>query len=108
MGSLGVTMFELVTGGLLIYTYEPNIKGWAAFSTYTELTQYFGAELMAGTPVETAEYVEQKTEAGRRAVELLDRLLAVDPEERATLEDALASPWSRRAAVYGRAELLAN
>ena len=30
--ALGVTTFELLSGGLLIYTYERNLNSWAAFT----------------------------------------------------------------------------
>jgi Ca2+-binding EF-hand superfamily protein len=86
--SLGVTMFELVTGGLLIYTYKPNIKGWQAFTQNPMLVNTFMTMAQRGYPVEIEKHV-----TGSRAQRLLARMLAVDRYQRDTCDGILKASW---------------
>jgi len=87
--SLGVTLYEMVSGGGLIYIYQRNISGWAAFTQAEngKLCHQFMANIQAGTPVDTCLI------SGRRAQDLVSCLLEVDPEQRMTLDQALDHAW---------------
>jgi len=86
--SLGVTMFELVTGGLLIYTYQPNVKGWSAFQQNPALMQQFFSNAQWGSAVDIEGYVR-----GERAKRLLSRMLVYDPAQRNDCESILRATW---------------
>eukprot|EP00746_Dinoflagellata_sp_MGD_P081136 gnl/MRDRNA2_/MRDRNA2_32305_c0_seq1.p1 gnl/MRDRNA2_/MRDRNA2_32305_c0~~gnl/MRDRNA2_/MRDRNA2_32305_c0_seq1.p1 ORF type:complete len:629 (+),score=133.05 gnl/MRDRNA2_/MRDRNA2_32305_c0_seq1:101-1987(+) len=87
--SLGVTLYELVSGGGLIYIYQKNISGWGAFTQAENgrLCQEFMANVQAGTPVDMCLI------GGRRATDVLTCLLDTNPAHRMRLDEALNHPW---------------
>lgn len=87
--SLGVVLFELLTGGLLIHTREFNIRGWNHFARHEggKACSRLMARLKSG------EAVEVDTIKGTRARDLLGRLLELDPKRRPTVRVARVHPW---------------
>jgi serine/threonine protein kinase len=87
--SLGVTLFELLSGGQLIYIYQRNISGWSGFCAANEgkLYQKFIVPAQRGDPVKV------KSIDGDAARSVLTGLLDVKPEKRFTMEQALKQQW---------------
>lgn len=90
--SLGVTLYELVSGGLLIYLNEPNLGSYAKFLNSDLATRFFPM-LEAGFPVDLSIFQRYK-----RLTNLLSKLLDVRPEARITLGSALQHPFFQNAA----------
>jgi len=88
--SLGVTLYEIVSGGLLIYVNQRNICGYNAFLAYDggRLSNRFMGMLQSGTPVDLMMFMQF-----RRLPDILGQLLQVIPELRTTLDNALQHPW---------------
>lgn len=106
MWSLGVTLYEIVSGGLLIYIDESNTSGWEKFSK-SKAWDKFRQKWQKGqkpslerlgkvTTVEQEDHTVVKA-SGRPELEqlkaLLTGLLQVSPDRRFTVDNALHEPW---------------
>lgn len=87
--ALGVLLFELLTGGLLIYINQKNVCGFRAFMSLEDgaVCKRFMRQLRAGHVVDVG------IVNGDEAQDLLRGLLQVDSVQRLTLEGALSHSW---------------
>lgn len=88
--ALGVTLYELVTGGLLPYVDKPNISGWMNFAEADngQLWAVYNQCLTSGVSPQFPLLAKF-----RRINDLLTKMLEVDFYKRATLPDILHHPW---------------
>eukprot|EP00450_Noctiluca_scintillans_P007714 CAMPEP_0194505692 /NCGR_PEP_ID=MMETSP0253-20130528/32967_1 /TAXON_ID=2966 /ORGANISM="Noctiluca scintillans" /LENGTH=673 /DNA_ID=CAMNT_0039348293 /DNA_START=66 /DNA_END=2087 /DNA_ORIENTATION=- len=84
--ALGVTQFELLSGGKLIYTNHRNLGQWDGFLKFQNgiLLKRFQQGIMSGQDPNW-----QEIAGSSRAMELTKRLLARDPRARLGLQSAL-------------------
>jgi serine/threonine protein kinase len=87
--SIGVTLFELVTGGLMIHTNKPNSSSWQKFSG-TSLCEQLMAKLEAGEMVDLSKV---PSESQTELHQLLQGLLSVDAAQRLDATAGLEHPW---------------
>jgi len=87
--ALGVTLHEVLTGGLLIHVLEKNVCGFHAFRRLDEGRPCgrLVHALCGASPVSLG-HVE-----GDAARDLLEGLLEVDPAQRLSVAGALLHPW---------------
>lgn len=89
--ALGVTLYELLSGGLLIYVYQRNISGWGNFRTAMKeqlCKQFIGTITRYPTPP-----VDLSPIQGDAPRDLLQGLLNVNKQDRFTVEQARNHPW---------------
>lgn len=102
--ALGVTLFELVSGGLLIYVYRRNVSGYAAFLDLDRgatVQQFmYAARSASSVDVDGETWAHPGAPAlaprgipCRRCKALLRGLLEVDPRRRFTIDMAIQHPW---------------
>lgn len=101
--ALGVTLYELVTGGLLPYVDKPNISGWANFSSAEggQLWAVYSQCISSGRPPSFPLLAQF-----RRIYDLLTQLMQVNFQTRMTLPAALEHPWFQLANVGAPPEAL--
>jgi len=90
--AVGVMLYELLSGGLLIFTNHANVSGWGAW------TRVMGGELFRRLQqriqVPGAQPDWTKMEGGGpAAVRLCQRLLVWDPYQRSRVDEALRGTW---------------
>jgi len=85
--SIGVTLFELLSGGDLIWVYEPNLKGWMAFMEHGggQLCDRFLNIAMTSPPYP----VDTSHIPGTLGVDLLQKLLHTSPSKRPSASQAV-------------------
>jgi len=88
MWSIGVTLYELLSGGLLIWVYEQNVKGWQAFTEHNggQLCNRFTSIAMAWPPY-PVDLSHIRT--GPAARDVLQWLLSLDPARRPGAQQTL-------------------
>eukprot|EP00927_Polykrikos_kofoidii_P037204 TRINITY_DN31370_c0_g1_i1.p1 TRINITY_DN31370_c0_g1~~TRINITY_DN31370_c0_g1_i1.p1 ORF type:complete len:522 (-),score=75.67 TRINITY_DN31370_c0_g1_i1:241-1806(-) len=98
--SLGVTLFEIVTGGLLIYVNTRNISGWGSFQTAQNgmLCNQFMSMLQAGQPVDISTLLGDSAWTVNLKI-LIENMLNTQPDDRVKLDVALQNPWFQLANI---------
>lgn len=89
--ALGVCLYELLTGGLLIHIQQQNLCGWREFESYEggALCDKFMKIMRSRPPTP----VDIDNIDGEDVQDLLGDLLHLYPHCRMTMESALAHPW---------------
>jgi len=89
--ALGVCLYELLTGGLLIHIQQQNLCGWREFESHEggSLCDRF-LKIMRSRPP-TPVMIDNIN--GKEVKDLLGDLLELYPYRRMTMESALAHPW---------------
>jgi len=89
--ALGVCLYELLTGGLLIHVRQQNLCGWREFETHDGglLCDRFMKIMRSRPPTP----VKLDNIDGEEIQDLLGDLLHLYPYRRMTMESALAHPW---------------
>mmetsp|Transcript_97856 Transcript_97856/g.169472 ORF Transcript_97856/g.169472 Transcript_97856/m.169472 type:complete len:500 (-) Transcript_97856:25-1524(-) len=87
--SLGVVLYEIISGGILIYTGKPNISGFRNFRRHDggNLCREFMKMLRSGKRVHVGDC------CGDAAREVLLGLLKVEVAQRMTVENACSHRW---------------
>ena len=95
--SLGVTLFELVSGGMMPWVYRRNVKGFEAFmfaeggrhpNQYGRLYMEFEQSRRGMVPIDATRCV-----SGQLAQDLVGKMLTLDPQARISIPDILEHPW---------------
>eukprot|EP00746_Dinoflagellata_sp_MGD_P164396 gnl/MRDRNA2_/MRDRNA2_93005_c0_seq1.p1 gnl/MRDRNA2_/MRDRNA2_93005_c0~~gnl/MRDRNA2_/MRDRNA2_93005_c0_seq1.p1 ORF type:complete len:632 (+),score=123.15 gnl/MRDRNA2_/MRDRNA2_93005_c0_seq1:57-1898(+) len=89
--ALGVCLYELISGGLLIHVQQQNICGWREFESHDggALCDRFMKIMRSRPPIP----VPLDNITGLEVQDLLGDLLDLYPYRRMTMESALAHPW---------------
>lgn len=88
--SLGVTLFEIVTGGLLIHVNQQNVSSWNRFNT-TPMWPAMRQALIRGDVVDLSPM--SNTPNSNEICALLHGLLDTDPWQRWRIDAALQCQW---------------
>eukprot|EP00929_Paragymnodinium_shiwhaense_P119789 TRINITY_DN91684_c0_g1_i1.p1 TRINITY_DN91684_c0_g1~~TRINITY_DN91684_c0_g1_i1.p1 ORF type:complete len:494 (+),score=114.45 TRINITY_DN91684_c0_g1_i1:115-1596(+) len=89
----GVTLYEMLSGGILLYTDHANISGWGSFKEFDD-GRLFKKQLEAlrsKTPVEPDWTFIQS--AGEAALSLCKAMLQWEPSSRITVSAAIDHAW---------------
>lgn len=99
MWSLGVTLYELVSGGLLVYVNVPNVSGWHKFqtssngSTNTVCTDFLN-KVQSNNPPDLSPVLGSPS-MGSDLPNLLSGMLDVTADARMAMDVALNHAWFR-------------
>jgi len=92
MWALGVTLFEIASGGLTIYTNARNLSSWEKFRNSGQWEPLRMA-LLRAQPVNLGRIGSDSVPATMQLKELLKGLLDVHSGKRFTAQKALEMPW---------------
>mmetsp|Transcript_33978 Transcript_33978/g.60078 ORF Transcript_33978/g.60078 Transcript_33978/m.60078 type:complete len:625 (-) Transcript_33978:137-2011(-) len=92
--ALGVSLFEVMTGGLMIHINRPNISGWMKFVRTPDCKKLMD-KLMASKRVDLSAVPVDKNEPemGSKLHQLLNGLLNTWARSRTTCVEAVDHPW---------------
>lgn len=88
--ALGVMLFEMLSGGLLVFTDHANLSGWKAF------IEFEGGRLVHKLMQAMHSNQEpnwSQIDGGPEGNNLCRRMLALEPQQRIGMRQALVHPW---------------
>mmetsp|Transcript_132498 Transcript_132498/g.247804 ORF Transcript_132498/g.247804 Transcript_132498/m.247804 type:complete len:517 (+) Transcript_132498:81-1631(+) len=103
--ALGITLYELVTGGLLPYVDKPNISGWMNFASADNGQLWAVYQQCISSGVNPQFPLLAKF---RRITDLLGKMIQADFMNRITLPEALNHPWFELGSVGAKEEHLSE
>jgi len=100
--ALGMMMYEMLSGGILAFTDEPNISGWSAWYTYDNGRLFKKLQKAMQTPGSQPNW--NRISNSGEAMNLVQGMLAYDKRDRIELKDVACHPWF--ASVRGTSQAL--
>eukprot|EP00927_Polykrikos_kofoidii_P047488 TRINITY_DN41670_c0_g2_i1.p1 TRINITY_DN41670_c0_g2~~TRINITY_DN41670_c0_g2_i1.p1 ORF type:complete len:598 (-),score=105.56 TRINITY_DN41670_c0_g2_i1:130-1884(-) len=93
--ALGVTLFEMVTGGLLIYVNRPNPTTFSAFTSFEggNLCSEFLSAIKGGKPISFEGVLDTDTSMFNALRDLIRSLLHKNPQARPMSSAAMQHEW---------------